>query len=144
MVAFPFGPSIPQRLSRREAIETLRRHLMSLTDDQHSICQVASEHDIFCGGFRRFSDAEFRERFDALVARRPGLSRAQKEYLANTWQLARQILTNVSLACDAQAASHDSCGGWDDFSNEDLSRFLRELLAVEVTVVSDREPVAAG
>ena len=140
MTSLPFGSSLPQRLTRREAIETLRRHLMSLTDDQHSICQVASEHGIFCGGFRRFPDPEFRERFRGLVARREGLTRAQQEYLANTWQLARQILQNVGLACDAQAAVHDTCGGWDDFSNEDLSRFLRELLAAEVMVVPDREP----
>jgi hypothetical protein len=144
MTPIPFASSLPQRLTRREAIEALRRHLMSLTDDQHSICQVASDHGIFCGGFRRFSDVEFRERFNALVARRDGLTRAQKEYLANTWQLARQILTNVSLACDAQTASHDSCGGWDDFSNEDLSRYLRELLAADVTVVPDLAPAPVG
>ena len=144
MTPFPFGPSLPQRLTRREAIETLRRHLLSLTDDQHSICQVASEHGIFCGGFRRFPDPEFRERFRGLVARREGLTRAQQEYLANTWQLARQILQNVGLACDAQAEAHDTCRGWDDFSNEDLARFLRELLAADVVVVPDLAPATVG
>jgi len=144
MVSLPFGMSLPQRLTRHEAIETLRRHLMSLTDDQHSICQVASEHGIFCGGFRRFPDVEFRERFHGSVSRRDGLTRSQQEYLANTWQLARQILQNVGLACDAQIQAHDTCGGWDDFSNEDLARFLRELLAADVTVVADREPVPVG
>jgi len=144
MGSLPFGPSLPQRLTRHEAIETLRRHLMSLTDDQHSICQVAGEHGIFCGGFRRFPDVEFQERFHGLVSRREGLTRSQQEYLANTWQLARQILQNVGLACDAQTQAHDTCGGWDDFSNEDLARFLRELLAAEVTVVPDREPAAVG
>jgi hypothetical protein len=140
VVPLPFGPSVPQRLSRREAIETLRRHLLSLTDEQHSICQVASEHGIFCGGFRRFPDPEFRERFHGLVSLRDGLTRSQREYLANTWQLARQILQNVGLACDAQTETHDTCGGWDDFSNEDLARFLRELLAADVVVVPELEP----
>jgi hypothetical protein len=144
VTSLPFGPSVPQKLSRREAIETLRRHLLSLTDEQHSICQVASEHGIFCGGFRRFPDPEFRERFHGLVSRREGLTRSQQEYLANTWQLARQILQNVGLACDAQAEAHDTCGGWDDFSNEDLARFLRELLAADVVVVPDLAPAHVG
>jgi hypothetical protein len=144
VTSLPFGPSVSQKLSRREAIETLRRHLLSLTDEQHSICQVASEHGIFCGGFRRFPDPEFRERFHGLVSRREGLTRSQQEYLANTWQLARQILQNVGLACDAQAEAHDTCGGWDDFSNEDLARFLRELLAADVVVVPDLAPAHVG
>lgn len=131
-------------LTRREAIDVLRRHLLQLTDAEHSICLVASEHGIFCGGFRRFPDVEFQERFHGLVSRREGLTRSQQEYLANTWQLARQILQNVGLACDAQTQAHDTCGGWDDFSNEDLARFLRELLAADVTVVPDREPAAVG
>jgi len=123
-------------LTRREAIDVLRRHLLQLTDAEHSICLVASEHGIFCGGFRRFGEGEFRERYREVVARR-GLSRRQQEYLANSWQLARQLAENVALACDAQAIEHDTCRGWDDFTNMELARFLRELLAVEVDVVAD-------
>jgi hypothetical protein len=135
-------PARGGRLSRREAIDLLRRHLLELTDEEHSICQVASEHGIFCGGFRRWGNAEFRERYREVVARR-GLSRAQQEYLANSWQLARQIAENVALACDAQAVEHDTCRGWDDFTNDELARFLRELMAVEAEVVADRAPALA-
>ena len=137
-------PASGGTLSRREAIDVLRRHLLELTDAEHSICLVASEHGIFCRGFRRFGEAEFRERYREVVARR-GLSRRQQEYLANSWQLARQLAENVALACDAQAIEHDTCRGWDDFTNVELARFLRELLAVEVDVVSEvaAEPPAA-
>jgi hypothetical protein len=129
-------------LPRREAVDLLRRHLLQLTDEEHSICQVASEHGIFCGGFRRWESTEFRERYREIVARR-GLSRAQQEYLANSWQLARQVAENVALACDAQAVEHDTCRGWDEFTNDELARYLRELLAVEAEVVPDGGPVVA-
>jgi len=135
-------PARGSRLSRRQAVDVLRRHLLELTDEEHSICQVASEHGIFCGGFRRWESTEFRERYREVVSRR-GLSRAQQEYLANSWQLARQVAENVALACDAQALEHDACRGWDEFTNDELARFLRELLAVDADVVPDADPPVA-
>jgi hypothetical protein len=35
------------------AIARLREALVKLTDDDHSLCQVAGERGIFCHGFRR-------------------------------------------------------------------------------------------
>jgi hypothetical protein len=35
------------------AIARLREALVRLTDDDHSLCQVAGERGIFCHGFRR-------------------------------------------------------------------------------------------
>ena len=132
----------PKVISRTEAIGRLRQHLKSLTDDEHSMCQVAARKGIFCRGFSRWSDAELRKRFAGLVAKRPGLNRWQLEELANRWELARQVVDKVALACDAQTLEHDTCKGWDDFSNEELDRFCADLLALDVVVTENGEPIS--
>jgi hypothetical protein len=101
--------------------------MLKLTDDESSICKVAAERGIFCQGFHRYSDGTLRRCYSWLDKRRPGLSREELEDLANRWQLARQEVDQLPLACDVQQKEHDSCGGWDDFSNEELSGFYHEL-----------------
>jgi hypothetical protein len=118
---------ITEAVPRGEAINILRGELLKITDDENSICKVASERGIFCHGFQRNSDGGLRRCYAWLDKRRPGMTRAELEDLANTWQLARQEVDQLPLACDVQQKEHDSCGGWDDFSNEDLSRFYNEL-----------------
>ncbi len=124
-----------QAWSRAKAIERLREHLLRLTDEEHSICQVASELGIFCRGFRRWDEEELRRRYQAALGRSSGLTRRQLEELANLWQLSQQILHRVRLACDAETALHGTCRGWDDFSNEDLARFCSDLLGQHVVVL---------
>ena len=131
----PEVPNLPKTLERDQAIRALRHYLLKLTDEDTSVCQVAAKKGIFCGGFHRYTDEQFREHYANLVARRPGLTRKQLEYLANQWQLARQLVDNVRFACDAQAMEHDTCKGWDEFSNEDLARFCRDILGAEVSVL---------
>lgn len=121
------GP-ITTPMSRAEAINRLREALIAMTDDEHSMCQVATEKGIYCRGFRRLSDKDFRERYDWLVSRNPKATRAEIEDLANKWQLARQIVDRVPLSCDAQLREHDTCTGWNEFTNEDLEGFCREIL----------------
>jgi hypothetical protein len=99
-----------------------------MTDDEHSMCDVAAERGMYCGGFRRLSDEEFRERYDWLVNHNPKASRKEIEELANQWQLARQIVDRVPLSCDAQLREHDTCNGWNEFTNAELERFCREIL----------------
>jgi hypothetical protein len=132
-------PTAPRVVSRSYAIRRLRDHLVALTDDDHSMCRVAAEKGILCRGFARFSDEELRKRFSTLTARRPGMNRWQLEAMANQWELARQIVDRVPIACDAQAIEHDTCKGWDDFSNDDLGRFCADLLGMQV-VVADHVP----
>jgi len=115
-------------MSRADAISRLREALVAMTDDEHSMCQVATEKDILCKGFRRFSDKDFRERYDWLVSRNPKASRKEIEEVANKWQLARQIVDRVALSCDAQLREHDTCNGWNEFTNQDLEGFCREIL----------------
>jgi hypothetical protein len=125
----------PERLARSAAIRRLRDVLVLMTDEDHSICRIAAERDIFCRGFKRYDDEELRQRYAWLVNRDPRISRHRLEDLADRWQLARQVFDDVPLACDAQQIEHDTCGGWDEFSNEDLVRFCRELLHETVSIV---------
>jgi hypothetical protein len=127
------GP-ITTPLSRAQAIGRLREAMIALTDDEHSMCRVASEKGIFCRGFRGLSEKEFRDRYDWLVTRHPKASREEIERLANTWELARQLVDRVPLSCDAQLRDHDTCNGWNDFTNEDLERFCREILHKNVRI----------
>jgi len=129
--------SSPAVLSRAEAIEKLRRSLLELTDEEHSMCQVASQKGFFCRGFRRWHDAEFHQRWKAILGTSTHLSRPQMEELANIWQLSEQIRHRVALACDAQSIAHGACRGWDEFSNESLAAFCSDLLGLNV-VVTDR------
>ncbi|HSN67904.1 MAG TPA: hypothetical protein VLV48_01575 [Thermoanaerobaculia bacterium] len=125
----------PERIARSAAIRRLRDVLVLMTDEEHSICRVAAERGIFCKGFKRYSDGELRERYSWLVNRDPSISRPRLEDLADRWQLARQVFDDVPIACDAQQIEHDTCGGWDEFSDDDLARFCRELLHENVIVV---------
>lgn len=121
-------------IDRQSAIAQIRSALLQLTDDEHSACQIAAQKGIFCGGFRRYTDEEIRTRYDWLVRKNPSMPREDLEELANRWQLARQIVNNVGCACDAQTMEEDTCRGWTDFSNEELSRFCREILNIDVAV----------
>ena len=134
MSAIPPPSAEPKRISRLYAIRRLREYLLTLTDDDHSMCEVAAKKGIFCKGFQRWNDGELRKHFAGLVKRRPGMNRWQLEALGNKWELARQIVDGAALACDAQTLEHDTCGGWDDFSNEELSRYCAELLGLDAIV----------
>jgi hypothetical protein len=116
-----------EAVPRNDAIVLLRNEMLKLTDDESSICKVAAERGIFCQGFHRYTDGSLRRCYSWLDKRHPGLSRPRAGGPCHRWQLARQEVDQVPLACDVQQKEHDSCGGWDDFSNEALSRFYLEL-----------------
>ena len=120
---------------RGEAVARLREALLTLTDGEHSICQIASERGIFCRGFRRWNASEFDQRWRSAIGRSTHLSRAQMEEFANLWQLSEQVRQHVSLACDAAANRLGGCRGWGEFSNADLSRFCADVLGLSVQVV---------
>jgi hypothetical protein len=124
----------PETLSRDGAIDILRTELLKLAGDEVSICKVAAEKNIFCRGLHRLSDAELRRRFAWINAKNPRMPRAEMEELVDRWQLARQDVDGLPTACDVQQLEHDGCRGWDDFSNEDLSRFCLELTGRNVVV----------
>lgn len=120
---------------REEAIRRLRLGLLKLTDEEHSMCQVAAERGIFCRGFRRWHAAEFDRRWRQALGRSTHLTRAQMEEFANIWQLAEQVRCRVTLACDATALAHSPCRGWDEFSNAEMARYCSDILGQGVVVV---------
>ncbi len=124
----------PEVWTRAEAIGKLRHHLLRLTDEEHSICQVASALGIFCPGFRRWHDNEFHRRWKEVLGASSHLTRAQMEELANVWQLAEQIRHGVALACDAQTITHGACRGWNEFSNDAIAQFCSDIFGRNVTI----------
>jgi hypothetical protein len=124
----------PESISRADAISLLRNALMRLAGSDTSICKVAAERGIFCRGFRRYDDAALREEYKWIDERRPGISREELEALGDRWQLARQEVHQLPTACDVQMHEHDTCGGWDDFTADELSRFILEITKRRVAV----------
>jgi hypothetical protein len=122
-------------ISRAEALDLLRTELIKLTDSDTSLCMAAARRGIFCHGFEALSDTELRDRYSWLVRKRPDIDRSELESLANLWQLAKQEVHELPIACDVQEKLGDSCDGWKGFSNEQLSRFCLELLGRPVVVV---------
>jgi hypothetical protein len=121
-------------ITRWETIQLLRAELLKLTDCETSICRAAADKGIFCNGFNRFGDGELRRRFAWLGDRARSMSREELEEIANRWQLARQEVDGLPIACDVQQREHDTCRGWDDFTNSDLARFYFQLTGVSVIV----------
>jgi hypothetical protein len=126
----------PEVLSRADAIGVLRDALVRIAGPDASICRAAAERGVFCRGFRRYDDEALRAEYKWLEERRPGLTREQLEDLGDRWQLARQEVRQAATACDVQAAEHDTCGGWDDFSSDELARFIFETTKRRVTVAA--------
>lgn len=135
--AKPSPTTLPvrERLTRTELVNHLRRELGRFTDCETSVCKAAGERGVFCNGFRRYTDAELEQRYDWIVSKRPGMTRAELEEVANDWQLAQQEVHEMPIACDVQQKVHDTCRGWNDFSNEQLARFYFQMTGKEIDVV---------
>ena len=122
-------------VSREELVKLVREELIKRAgDDDMSACKAAGEQGIFCRGFARYSDLDLRRRYDWIARRRPKMTRKQLEEIANRWQLARQEVEGMPIACDVQQKAHDTCRGWDDFTNEDLAKFYFEMTGKEIAV----------
>ena len=116
-----------QDVKRAEMIDLLRSRLLELVSGETSICKAVAERGIFCRGFLRFGDAELRQHFAWIDRKLDPHTREELEDVADRWQLARQDVRQLPLACDVQQIEHDVCHGWDDFTNGELSRFYLEL-----------------
>jgi hypothetical protein len=121
-------------VSRNELIKMLRNELAGLTDADTSICKAAAEHGVFCHGFNRYGDNELRRRYGWIVRKRPEMTRDELETVANDWQLAQQEVHETPLACDVQSKVHDTCGGWADFSNDELSQFYKQVTGRDIAI----------
>ncbi len=123
-----------ESVSRNDLIERLRSVLRQFADEETSICKAAAERGIFCRGFTRYSDGQLQHRYNWIVRKRPGMSRPELEQIANYWQLAQQQVHGLGFACDVQTRLHDTCGGWDDFTNDELANFYADLTGRQVVV----------
>lgn len=124
----------PDSIERSQAIKLLRGELLKRLDRDTSACRLAAEKGIFCRGFARYGDSELRRKYDWIVRRRPGMDRQELEEIANRWQLHGQEVNQLPIACDVQQQEHDMCCGWDDFTNEELSRFYLEMTGQRIVV----------
>lgn len=126
-----------KNLTRKQAIADLRDALVETTGDEHSVCHVAQEKGLFCGGFAQWKLHELKARYPQITRSRRRVTREQMEDLADRWQMARQFATDEPLACDVQMHEGEqrTCKGWDEFDNEQLAGFYLELCEEEVRVV---------
>ena len=124
--------------TRNDVINALRARFLRACDDEHSMCRVAAEQDLFCRGFAQWKLFELKARYPQITRSRPHPTRAEMEDLANRWQLARQLVTGKPISCDVQIAEgkRQTCEGWDEFSDEELARFHAEICGEEVRIVS--------
>lgn len=123
-------------IARPNLIVALREELSRRARGEMSICRLAAETGVFCKGFRRYTDDQLREHYPWIAKKNPDAPREELEAIADRWQLARQDVVGVKTSCDVQQLEHDACGGWDDFSNAELARFLFELTGRKVEVMS--------
>jgi hypothetical protein len=126
-----------RRITRTQAIEELREVLLRMVDQQNSLCRVMAWRELFCRGFSQWNRWELERRFPA-AQRVPTLPRPQMECIANDCQLARQDAVAGRLPCDVAAGESGApCRGWNEFDDDDLAHFHREVCGEAVEVVPD-------
>ena len=130
----PQGILNSEKLSRPQAIELLREKLKAMCDDEHCACSAAAHLGVFCQGFRKMSDADFRKRFDWIARKRPKAPREEIERLVSLYHLGRQEVTGSPICCDAETREHCACDGWNMFDNQQLEKFCLELAGRNVHV----------
>ena len=131
-------PPPPPAISRAKAIAILRHTFMKeleASDGETSMCKLAAERGIFCHGFAQYGDGQLRRVYDWIAMKDATATREDLEEIANRWQIARQEVREMPLACDVQQREHDTCRGWDDFSNEQLAGFIAEVTGKDVIIV---------
>ncbi|HSY50066.1 MAG TPA: hypothetical protein VLC46_14725 [Thermoanaerobaculia bacterium] len=127
-------------LTRETAVARLRRKLIAQREEGKSVCRMAAEKNIFCRGFLRDNDDDLRFRYAAAIDDAARLTREGLEERANVWQIERQRQEGALLCCDVQYMGYETCRAWDDFSNEELSRFCAEMLGENVRVTGKVSP----
>lgn len=123
-----------ERVSRFEVISRLRRRLRKLAEPDHCVCETAGRLGVFCKGFKRLPDAEFRERFEGVAGKRKGQPRQALEALAGLDHWRRQDAAGASICCDVETQEHVSCAGWNRFDSATLERFHLKLTGKRVRI----------
>jgi hypothetical protein len=122
------------KIARATAIARLRKALAAMTPPGHSTCRAVTDQGVLCRGFRQDSQTELRMRYAAEID--ISGKRGDVERRADEYQHRRQIEEDAPCSCDVQQHYYETCRGWDEFTNEDLARFLLEVCGEQVRVVS--------
>ena len=123
-----------ERVSRPEAIGRLRRRLQDFADRDHCLCDIVGRLGIFCGGFKRLSDAELNAKFDWITCRHHGMPRQTLEELAARYYEGRLEATGATFCCDLETKEHGGCDGWNQFTGADLEKFHLALVGSPIKV----------
>jgi len=124
----------PEVLTRDDAILRLSKRLAALAGPRKSTCRFAAEENVLCRGFARFSDDEIRQRYGFLGE----APRAELERRADEWHVTRLEIERAPTACDVQQHFVETCRGWNEFTNQELARFCRDILGDRVVVIGHR------
>jgi hypothetical protein len=127
-------------ITRETAVGRIRRQLIAMSAEGKSVCEIAAEKKIFCRGFHRDTDDELRWRYADKIPGALGMPRHELEQQANAWQVERQQQEGTLLCCDVQSMCFETCRAWDDFTNEELAGFCRELSGDRVEVTGKVSP----
>ena len=124
------------KMNRDDAVAAIRAKLIDMVDEDHCMCQVAGGSGIYCHGFGRLTEDQLRQRYSWLLKINPSMDRRELENRANRWELARQIVHQVPIACDAQNLERDTCNGWAGFDDATIARFYMDLVGEEIDIVA--------
>jgi len=123
-----------EHLTRPEAIARLRERLKTFAENDHCVCETVGRLGVFCGGFKRLSDAEFKQRFQWIAVRRPNDPRQGLEALASMYHEGRQEATGAEICCDIETKEHGGCDGWNQFDATALERFHLAMMGSPIKV----------
>ena len=126
----------PEVLMREEAIARLSKRLAALAGPNQSICRFAAEENVLCRGFSRYTDEQFRQRYEFLGEETT--TRAELERRADEWHVTRAQIENARTACDVQRRFVETCRGWNEFTNQELARFCSQICGERVVVIGHR------
>jgi hypothetical protein len=121
------------KIGREAAIARLRKALGELTPDDQSTCRAVADRNVLCRGFDQDSLTELRMRYAAAID--ISGKRADVERRADAYQQRRREEEDAAVACDVQQRYYETCRGWDEFTNDDLARFIFEIVGEQVHVV---------
>lgn len=126
--------TVPERITRSEAIAQVRAVLAALTDDENCACAVAARYGVLCQGFAKVPDAEFKNRFAWIAGKRRTATREELEATVSAYHLGRQAVSGSAICCDVETREHCGCDGWNQFDNAALEKACLEITGARVSI----------
>ncbi len=116
------------KYTRQEALQRIRDFLVANQRPDETTCQTAARLGIFCHGYDQWTIEQLRQRYPWLAKKMPpDTPREEFLKLVVAWDGARQLVHKAPTTCDAKAADHEGCLGFDRFSEVQLKRLFPQL-----------------